>query len=90
MDLLNDGEKTSHSILFLAFNVGFLLSFIDGEFYAGTSVDFMGANAAIFRTSVQGSRQRYIRTEAYDQNWLNGEKLLSHRDFANCSIKLNV
>lgn len=43
----------------------------DGEFYAGTSVDFMGANAAIFRTSVLGSRQRYIRTEAYDQNWLN-------------------
>ncbi|XP_074524639.1 semaphorin-3D [Halichoeres trimaculatus] len=43
----------------------------DGEFYAGTSVDFMGANAAIFRTSVQGSKQRYIRTEAYDQNWLN-------------------
>jgi len=47
----------------------------DGELYAGTSVDFMGANAAIFRTSVQGSNQHYIRTEAYDHNWLNGEKL---------------
>lgn len=44
----------------------------DGELYAGTSVDFMGANAAIFRTTVQGSSQHYIRTEAYDQNWLNG------------------
>ncbi|XP_033482610.2 semaphorin-3D [Epinephelus lanceolatus] len=43
----------------------------DGELYAGTSVDFMGANAAIFRTSIQGSSQRYIRTEAYDHNWLN-------------------
>ncbi|XP_040889077.1 semaphorin-3D [Toxotes jaculatrix] len=43
----------------------------DGELYAGTSVDFMGANAAIFRTTVQGSSQHYIRTEAYDQNWLN-------------------
>ncbi|XP_059185190.1 semaphorin-3D [Centropristis striata] len=43
----------------------------DGELYAGTSVDFMGANAAIFRTSVQGSSQHYIRTEAYDHNWLN-------------------
>ncbi|CAJ1051155.1 semaphorin-3D [Xyrichtys novacula] len=43
----------------------------DGELYAGTSVDFMGANAAIFRSSVQGSSQHYIRTEAYDQNWLN-------------------
>ncbi|XP_054472337.1 semaphorin-3D [Anoplopoma fimbria] len=43
----------------------------DGELYAGTSVDFMGANAAIFRTSVHGSSQHYIRTEAYDHNWLN-------------------
>ncbi|XP_073324099.1 semaphorin-3D [Pagrus major] len=43
----------------------------DGELYAGTSVDFMGANAAIFRTSVWGSSQHYIRTEAYDHNWLN-------------------
>uniref|UniRef100_A0A671W6E7 Si:dkey-49n23.1 n=1 Tax=Sparus aurata TaxID=8175 RepID=A0A671W6E7_SPAAU len=43
----------------------------DGELYAGTSVDFMGANAAIFRTSLWGSSQHYIRTEAYDQNWLN-------------------
>uniref|UniRef100_A0A3Q4BM38 Sema domain-containing protein n=1 Tax=Mola mola TaxID=94237 RepID=A0A3Q4BM38_MOLML len=44
----------------------------DGQLYAGTSVDFMGANAAIFRTSVRGSGQHYIRTEAYDHNWLNG------------------
>ncbi|XP_071350223.1 semaphorin-3D [Trachinotus anak] len=43
----------------------------DGELYAGTSVDFMGANAAVFRTTIQGSSQHYIRTEAYDQNWLN-------------------
>ncbi|XP_040015426.1 semaphorin-3D isoform X2 [Xiphias gladius] len=43
----------------------------DGELYAGTSVDFMGANAAVFRTTLQGSVQHYIRTEAYDQNWLN-------------------
>lgn len=43
----------------------------DGELYAGTSVDFMGANAAIFRTSVHGNSQHYIRTEAYDHNWLN-------------------
>lgn len=43
----------------------------DGELYAGTSVDFMGANAAIFRTSLKGSSQHYIRTEAYDHNWLN-------------------
>lgn len=50
---------------------------LDGDLYAGTSVDFMGANAAIFRTSIQGSSQHYIRTEAYDHNWLNGKKLRS-------------
>lgn len=43
----------------------------EGELYAGTSVDFMGANAAVFRTSIQGSSQHYIRTEAYDHHWLN-------------------
>nr|XP_043880357.1 semaphorin-3D isoform X1 [Solea senegalensis] len=43
----------------------------DGELYAGTAVDFMGANAAIFRTTIEGSSQHYIRTEAYDHNWLN-------------------
>ncbi|CAL8337771.1 unnamed protein product [Merluccius merluccius] len=43
----------------------------DGELYSGTSVDFMGANAAISRTAVQASSQDYIRTEAYDEHWLN-------------------
>lgn len=56
----------------------FLPSCLDGELYAGTSVDFMGANAAIFRTSVHGSSQHYIRTEAYDHNWMNGENLQSY------------
>nr|XP_040060152.1 semaphorin-3D isoform X1 [Gasterosteus aculeatus aculeatus] len=43
----------------------------DGELYAGTSVDFMGVNAAIFRSPVRGSSHNHIRTEANDQNWLN-------------------
>uniref|UniRef100_A0A671PJD8 Semaphorin-3D-like n=1 Tax=Sinocyclocheilus anshuiensis TaxID=1608454 RepID=A0A671PJD8_9TELE len=43
----------------------------DGDLYAGTSVDFMGTNAAIFRTSVHSSNQQYIRTEAYQDHWLN-------------------
>ncbi|ROI83696.1 Semaphorin-3D [Anabarilius grahami] len=43
----------------------------DGDLYAGTSVDFMGMNAAIFRTSVHSSNQHYIRTEAYQDHWLN-------------------
>ncbi|XP_016382977.1 semaphorin-3D-like [Sinocyclocheilus rhinocerous] len=43
----------------------------DGDLYAGTSVDFMGTNAAIFRTSVHSSNQHYIRTEAYQDQWLN-------------------
>lgn len=47
---------------------------VDGELYSGTSVDFMGANAAIFRTSLWGNGQHYIRTEAYDHHWLNGEQ----------------
>lgn len=47
---------------------------LDGDLYAGTSVDFMGTNAAIFRTSVHSSNQHYIRTEAYQDHWLNGEK----------------
>ncbi|KAG7478172.1 hypothetical protein MATL_G00077570 [Megalops atlanticus] len=43
----------------------------DGDLYAGTSVDFMGNNAALFRTSVYSSNQHYIRTEAYQDHWLN-------------------
>lgn len=43
----------------------------DGDLYAGTSVDFMGMNAAIFRTSVHSNNQHYIRTEAYQDHWLN-------------------
>ncbi|KAJ8359000.1 hypothetical protein SKAU_G00155250 [Synaphobranchus kaupii] len=49
----------------------------DGELYAGTSVDFMGTNAAIFRTSVYGSSQHYIRTEAYQDHWLNEPEFVS-------------
>lgn len=47
---------------------------LDGDLYAGTSVDFMGTTAAIFRTPVHSSNQHYIRTEAYQDQWLNGEK----------------
>ncbi|KAI2650233.1 Semaphorin-3D [Labeo rohita] len=43
----------------------------DGDLYAGTSVDFMGTTAAIFRTPVHSSNQHYIRTEAYQDQWLN-------------------
>ncbi|XP_030632535.1 semaphorin-3D [Chanos chanos] len=43
----------------------------DGGLYSGTSVDFMGNNAAIFRTPVHGNSQHYIRTEAYQDHWLN-------------------
>lgn len=70
-------SKVVRKMWFVVFNLCFLSfssSSPDGELYAGTSVDFMGANAAIFRTSVQGDSQHYIRTEAYDHNWLNGEK----------------
>lgn len=49
---------------------------LDGDLYAGTSVDFMGNNAAIFRSSVHTTSQHYIRTEAYNDHWLNGEILM--------------
>lgn len=40
----------------------------------------MGNNAAIFRSSVHTTSQHYIRTEAYNDHWLNGEvqKLIRH------------
>lgn len=81
----DDGATLSNSSLHPSFLPSILLS-TDGELYAGTSVDFMGANAAIFRTSLWGSSQHYIRTEAYDQNWLNGKNLTTsslqhHRTF---------
>ncbi|KAJ8260319.1 hypothetical protein GJAV_G00179610 [Gymnothorax javanicus] len=49
----------------------------DGELYAGTSVDFMGANAAIFRRPVYGSSQHHIRTEANQDHWLNEPEFVS-------------
>ncbi|KAK1161484.1 semaphorin-3D-like [Acipenser oxyrinchus oxyrinchus] len=48
----------------------------DEKLYAGTSVDFMGTNAALFRTAIQGSRQHYIRTEANQDHWLNDPKFI--------------
>uniref|UniRef100_H3B8Q9 Si:dkey-49n23.1 n=1 Tax=Latimeria chalumnae TaxID=7897 RepID=H3B8Q9_LATCH len=42
-----------------------------GELYSGTSIDFMGTNAAIFRTPVQKRDQHYIRTEQNQDHWLN-------------------
>ncbi|XP_069040744.1 semaphorin-3F-like isoform X2 [Lepisosteus oculatus] len=41
---------------------------ISGNLYAGVHVDFMGTDAAIFRT--MGSRPA-VRTEQYDSRWLN-------------------
>ncbi|KAL8212326.1 UNVERIFIED_CONTAM: hypothetical protein K2H54_043505 [Gekko kuhli] len=44
---------------------------IDGEFYSGASIDFMGSSAAFFRTWLDRSDQNYIRTEQNQDNWLN-------------------
>ncbi|XP_051977786.1 semaphorin-3D-like [Xyrauchen texanus] len=49
----------------------FTVRLTDGDLYAGTSVDFMGTNGAIFRTSLHSSSQHCIRTEAYHEHWLN-------------------
>ncbi|XP_020644198.3 semaphorin-3D isoform X2 [Pogona vitticeps] len=43
---------------------------IDGEFYSGTSIDFMGSSAAFFRTQIDRSDQNYMRTEQNQDYWL--------------------
>lgn len=68
------GQHTSVMSLHPSF-----LPLLGGELFAGTSVDFMGANAAVFRTMLGHgtNHQHYIRTEAYNHNWLNGEDEVS-------------
>ncbi|KAJ6667686.1 hypothetical protein lerEdw1_016007 [Lerista edwardsae] len=44
---------------------------IDGEFYSGTSINFMGSSAAFFRTRFDRAEQNYIRTEQNQDYWLN-------------------
>ncbi|KAF7249770.1 Semaphorin-3D, partial [Varanus komodoensis] len=44
---------------------------IDGEFYSGSSIDFMGSSAAFFRTQLDRADQNYIRTEQNQDYWLN-------------------
>ncbi|XP_069792653.1 semaphorin-3F-like isoform X2 [Narcine bancroftii] len=43
-------------------------SLINGELYAGVYIDFMGTDAAIFRTMGQ---QTAMRTDQYNSRWLN-------------------
>ncbi|XP_009956904.1 PREDICTED: semaphorin-3D-like [Leptosomus discolor] len=50
---------------------------IDGELYSGTSSDFMGSNAAFFRTWVHGAEQSYIRTEQNQDHWLHEPTFVS-------------
>uniref|UniRef100_A0A8C7JWJ2 Sema domain, immunoglobulin domain (Ig), short basic domain, secreted, (semaphorin) 3Ga n=1 Tax=Oncorhynchus kisutch TaxID=8019 RepID=A0A8C7JWJ2_ONCKI len=45
-----------------------IAALIDGNLYAGVHVDFMGTDAALFRT--MGGRTT-VRTEQYDSKWLN-------------------
>lgn len=42
----------------------------DEELYAGVYIDFMGTDAAIFRTM---GKQTAMRTDQYNSRWLNGE-----------------
>ncbi|XP_039630166.1 semaphorin-3F-like [Polypterus senegalus] len=41
---------------------------VDGSLYAGVHVDFMGTDAAVFRTL---GKRPAVRTEQYDSRWLN-------------------
>ncbi|XP_069501356.1 semaphorin-3F-like [Ambystoma mexicanum] len=45
-----------------------MAALVNGNLYAGVQVDFMGTDAAVFRT--MGSRPA-IRTEQHDSRWLN-------------------
>lgn len=45
--------------------------FPDNTLYAGVHVDFMGTDAALFRT--MGPRPA-VRTEQHDSRWLYGRK----------------
>lgn len=42
----------------------------DEELYAGVYIDFMGTDAAIFRTL---GKQTAMRTDQYNSRWLNGK-----------------
>nr|XP_014347170.1 PREDICTED: semaphorin-3F-like [Latimeria chalumnae] len=53
-----------------------MAALIDGNLYAGVHVDFMGMDAALFRTL--GSRPA-VRTEQYDSRWLNARPRRSRR-----------
>lgn len=44
----------------------------DEELYAGVYIDFMGTDAAIFRTL---GKQTAMRTDQYNSRWLNGERI---------------
>ncbi|XP_024085624.1 semaphorin-5B isoform X1 [Cimex lectularius] len=60
-------------------NVTSLLSLPTGQFFAGTPVDFSGADPAIvmdpmdtgYRLDPSNSRMLYLRTNQYNSNWLN-------------------
>lgn len=69
--MLSHSEESGQGKCPFSPKVPFTARLSEGELYAGTAVDFMGANAAIFCTSLKGSSQHYIRTEACDHNWLN-------------------
>ncbi|XP_038667948.1 semaphorin-3F [Scyliorhinus canicula] len=63
---VNRGRKAESTILFLS-HILFYLS-ADGELYAGVYIDFMGTDAAIFRTM---GKQTAMRTDQYNSRWLN-------------------
>lgn len=51
----------------------------DEELYAGVYIDFMGTDAAIFRTM---GKQTAMRTDQYNSRWLNGEQQSGERSRA--------
>lgn len=65
------GFPKSHNNAF-DFSLSFQL-FADEELFSGMYIDFMGTDAAIFRSL---TRRNAVRTDQHNSKWLSGEMTL--------------
>lgn len=49
--------------------------FIDEELFSGMYIDFMGTDAAIFRSL---TKRNAVRTDQHNSKWLSGKKHFMH------------
>lgn len=48
--------------------------FIDEELFSGMYIDFMGTDAAIFRSL---TKRNAVRTDQHNSKWLSGKKIFT-------------